>query len=75
MQCLSAIGFDFSFTGNWPPTFFEGASADTEAAAAAGIAYDVLCEIAVYYLPTSSNSTSKINVALGGITPPAPLSP
>jgi hypothetical protein len=27
------------------------------------------------YLVMSSNSTSKINVALGGITPPAPRAP
>ena len=27
------------------------------------------------YLPTSSNSTSKISVALGGIAPPAPRAP
>lgn len=27
------------------------------------------------YLPTSSSSTSKINVAFGGMTEPAPLAP
>jgi hypothetical protein len=29
----------------------------------------------VVQLPTSSSSTSKVRVALGGITPPAPRSP
>ena len=29
----------------------------------------------IYYYFTSNNSTSKTRVALGGITPPAPLSP